>query len=233
MIAFLLDTTVIVDLLRGFAATERWLRRQRLAELSLSTITLGELLQGIHHQLGADRTRLDRALASLREDTLAPFRGRILVFDEASAEIWGRIMGEGSAAGRRPSTDDAKVAAIALRHGLTVVTSNIAHFAGLVAGGAAKVGDWLAGSFCAVEPDCLHVFARATFLVDDRHLLPRVDRPCLILSNSADALVPPAARECLSALIPQATGRTLDIGGHAAHLTHPFLVAEQVRDFLR
>jgi predicted nucleic acid-binding protein len=132
MSALLLDTTVIIDVLRGFAATERWLLRQRMSELSLSAITLGELLQGIHHQHRQDRASLARALECLRKEMLAPFQGRILAFDAACAEIWGRIIGEGAAAGRAPSTDDAKVAAIALRHGLTVVTSNTRHFAGLV-----------------------------------------------------------------------------------------------------
>ncbi len=36
-------------------------------------------------------------------------------------------MGEGEARGARPAVDDAKIAAIALCHGLTVATSNIRH----------------------------------------------------------------------------------------------------------
>jgi predicted nucleic acid-binding protein len=42
-------------------------------------------------------------------------------------------MGEGAARGRVPPLDDAKIAAIALAHGLTVATSNTRDFAPLVA----------------------------------------------------------------------------------------------------
>lgn len=67
----------------------------------------------------------------LRESTLQPFEGRILALDLKAAEIWGRLMGERSASGRTPATDDAKVAAIALRHGLIVASSNALHLAPL------------------------------------------------------------------------------------------------------
>jgi predicted nucleic acid-binding protein len=41
-------------------------------------------------------------------------------------------MGEAAARSQTPPTDDAKIAAIALRHGLTVVSSNPAHLGSLV-----------------------------------------------------------------------------------------------------
>ena len=122
--AFLLDTTVLIDVGRAHRGVSAWFAAQDLGELWLSTITVGELHRGLHQRLQQDPRALAAALGLLREETLLPFEGRILSLDIAAAEIWGRLMGEGAARGRTPPTDDAKIAAIALRHGLTVVSSN-------------------------------------------------------------------------------------------------------------
>jgi len=107
-----------------------------------------------------------------------------------------------------------------------------ASLADLVAGGKNPTSAWLAQSFCSVEPECLHAFARATFFVDDRAMLPRVQQPCLVLSSARDSLVPPAVHDFMVAALPRAVGEILDIAGHAAHLTHPALVAESLRRFV-
>jgi sigma-B regulation protein RsbQ len=107
-----------------------------------------------------------------------------------------------------------------------------ASLADLVAGGRNPTSTWLAKSFCSVAPDCLPAFARATFLVDDRSILPRVRQPCLVLSSARDALVPPAVHDFMMKSLPQAVGEILPIAGHAAHLTHPALVAEAIRSFV-
>jgi predicted nucleic acid-binding protein len=130
--AFLLDTTVLIDIAREHEAVSAWFAGQDLGALWLSTITVGELHRGIHQRFLRRPKALAAALGQLREDTLLPFEGRILGLDIAAAEIWGRFMGEGAARGRTPPTDDAKIAAIAVRHGLTVVSSNPTHLAALV-----------------------------------------------------------------------------------------------------
>lgn len=130
--AFLLDTTVLIDIARGNEIVGAWFAGQDLVALWLSTITVGELYRRVHQRLLRRPKALASALNQLREDTLLPFEGRILALDTTAAEIWGRLMGEGAARGRIPPTDDAKIAAIALRHGLTVVTSNPTHLAPLV-----------------------------------------------------------------------------------------------------
>ena len=129
--AFLLDTTVLIDVARGQRAVSAWFAAQDLDSLWLSTITVGELHRGLRQRLRAQPEALAAALGQLREDTLLPFEGRILSLDIAAAEIWGRLMGEGAARGQTPPTDDAKIAAIALRHGLTVVSSNPSHLGSL------------------------------------------------------------------------------------------------------
>lgn len=96
-----------------------------------STITVGELYRGSYKRYARNPARLLAALRGISEEALQPLRGRILDFDEPAAVIWGRLMGEGEAHGRRPPLDDAKIAAIALAHGMTLVTSNPQHFAPL------------------------------------------------------------------------------------------------------
>jgi predicted nucleic acid-binding protein len=128
---FLLDTSVLIDLGRRIEPTRRWFGAQELAGLFTSTITAGELYRGAHQRHVADAPALSDALRVLEEATLAPFDERVLAFDRASAQVWGRLMGEAAARGRTPPIDDAKIAAIALRHGLVVATSNTRHLAAL------------------------------------------------------------------------------------------------------
>ena len=89
-----------------------------------TAVTVGELYRGAYLKYAREPQLLLRALREVSEDVLGPLRDRILGFDEPTAVIWGRLMGEGEAAGRRPPLDDAKTAAIALAQGLTLATSN-------------------------------------------------------------------------------------------------------------
>ena len=100
--AFLLDTTVLIDVARGHEVVGAWFAGQDLIALWLSTITVGELHRGVHQRWLRRPKALAAALSQLREDTLLPFEGRILGLDIAAAEIWGRLMGEGAARGRIP-----------------------------------------------------------------------------------------------------------------------------------
>ena len=62
---------------------------------------------------------------------LPVFGERILPFDVPAAMQWGTFMGEGERAGTVPSNEDAKIAAVAAVHGLTIVTANERDFAAL------------------------------------------------------------------------------------------------------
>ncbi len=127
----LLDTSVLIDVARQVAAPLRWWKGQDTRNLFTSAITVGELYRGAHFRHGRDPTRLLEALREIEEEALGPLRGRVLDFDRPAAVIWGRLMGDGQAQGRRPSIDDAKIAAIALAHGMDVATSNPRDFAPL------------------------------------------------------------------------------------------------------
>lgn len=125
--AFLIDTTVVIDLGRGHPGVRRWWLAQVSRDVFIASVSVGELYRGVHHKHAGDARRLAAELSSLSTQTLAPFVGRVLVYDGIVAERWGRLMGEADARGRRSPSDDAKIAAIALHHGLTVATSNTRH----------------------------------------------------------------------------------------------------------
>lgn len=131
MHGLLLDTTVLIDVGRRFAPTVAWVERQPLASLHISSVTVGELLRGVYRRFGSSSTVLSQELRRLRAQVLQRFGARVLAFDAEAAEIWGRLVGTGEAQGSRPPPDDARIAAIALRHGLTVATSNPRDFAPL------------------------------------------------------------------------------------------------------
>ncbi|MFO1048218.1 MAG: PIN domain-containing protein [Geminicoccaceae bacterium] len=124
MPGLLLDTTVLIDVSRGFRPTVRWVERQPLARLYLCSLTVGELVRGAYRRFASSPAVLTDELHHLRTGLLQRFGARVLGFDAEAAEIWGRLMGEGEARGARPPSDDAKIAAIALLHGLTLATSN-------------------------------------------------------------------------------------------------------------
>lgn len=127
MTGFLLDTNVVGELVRPRPdeLVARWIERRRVEELHLSTLTIGELTRGAA-KLG-DTARS----ASLRRwiDALAlQFEGRLLAFDLRAARRWGDTAGRADRAGGPLPAADAQIAAIALVHGLRVVTRNVRDF---------------------------------------------------------------------------------------------------------
>lgn len=99
----------------------------------------------------------------------------------------------------------------------------------LVAGSEGGAASWLEGSFCSVDPVCASLFARATFLCDDREMLSLVPTPCVVMQHGEDALVPRHVGELLVRRLPKAELVVLAAKGHAAHLTAPALVADAIR----
>lgn len=99
------------------------------------------------------------------------------------------------------------------------------HLAGIVAGGDEGAASWLRTSFCSMDPRSARHFARLTFFVDDRALLPAVTVPATLLHHANDALVPLAVAEFTARTLPHGQLVTLEVVGHAAHMTAPDLVA--------
>ncbi|ROZ78207.1 type II toxin-antitoxin system VapC family toxin [Ramlibacter sp. WS9] len=125
---YLLDTDVVSELRKGARANRgavAFLRDAQAARRAvyLSVITLGELRHGIEKV----RHRGDASQSALLEKWLdrvtGEFEGQILPFGEEAAQVWGRLL-----VPHAQNIVDKQVAAIALVHGLTVVTRNTAHY---------------------------------------------------------------------------------------------------------
>jgi sigma-B regulation protein RsbQ len=90
----------------------------------------------------------------------------------------------------------------------------------------------LSQSFCSTDPVVARVFAQATFFSDNRADLQKVISPCLVLQHRSDALAPTAVGDYVHAHLPHSTLKVLDVSGHCAHMSHPSLVIDSIRDFV-
>jgi toxin FitB len=127
---FLLDTNVISELVKpqADARVAAWYGSWPTADLYLSTVTIGELAAGIELMpTGRRRRVLEEWLDDL---ILVSFAGRLLGFDVETARVFGRLMGLARRGGRPTHIADAQIAAVALAHGLSVATRDVADFAG-------------------------------------------------------------------------------------------------------
>lgn len=133
MKGFLLDTSflsALADPTRpDFGTALSWYQPQDERALFTCAVVIGEIARGIS-RLDPGRRR-DRYFFWLHHEVLPAFGERVLPFDARAALQWGLFMGEGERAGAVPSNDDAKIAAVAAAHGLTVVTANARDFAPL------------------------------------------------------------------------------------------------------
>lgn len=118
----LLDTDIFSDIGKGLspvvAANARTYRRS-FGHYSFSTITVMEIVRGF--QKVQSPARLNAFLASLASE-------EILSFDQDAAELAGRILGELERSGQPIGMADPMIAAVALNHGLELVTGNTSHY---------------------------------------------------------------------------------------------------------
>jgi toxin FitB len=131
---YLLDTNIISQATKPEPppALLIWLEQQPRSDLFIATFTLAEIRRGIlATPLGRKRRELETWFSG-PEGPLALFEGRILVFDEAAAEEWARIMVEGTQTGRPRGGLDMIVAATAAANRCVVVTLNERHFRDVV-----------------------------------------------------------------------------------------------------
>jgi len=134
-LSYLIDTNVLSEVRRRSAPATAWLRAADPAELFLSVITIGEVVKGIAVRERSDpvaAAALGRWLNGLRRD----YADRILPIDDAVATAWGQLM-----ARRTFPVPDGLIAATARVRNLTLVTRNVADFAGA---GVDVVNPWAA-----------------------------------------------------------------------------------------
>ena len=134
----LLDTCVVSEIMR---ATGSQRVKERLAEYPrantyLSVATVGEMVRGVELlEPGKKREALSVKLLHLEAD----YGECILPIDVEVARIWGEISVIRQRLGRRLPIIDGLIAATAVRHGLHIVTRNVADFEDM---GALVINPW-------------------------------------------------------------------------------------------
>jgi sigma-B regulation protein RsbQ len=94
-----------------------------------------------------------------------------------------------------------------------------------------ELGEELTNSFCQMDPQVAEVFARATFLSDNRADLATVHVPTLVLQCTQDVIAPPEVGAFVHAHIPGSVLVTLNATGHCPQLSAPVETADQIIAF--
>ncbi|WP_226369852.1 alpha/beta fold hydrolase [Pseudonocardia oceani] len=95
-----------------------------------------------------------------------------------------------------------------------------------------ELGRELTDSFCRMDPDIARVFARTTFLSDNRVDLAGVAVPTLVLQSTHDVIAAPEVGAYVHDRIPGSTLVLLDAIGHCPQLSAPEQTAAAVLDFV-
>lgn len=94
-----------------------------------------------------------------------------------------------------------------------------------------ELSDELTESFCRTDPACARVFARTTFLSDNRADLARVSVPTLVIECAHDTLAPREVGAYVQQRIDGSELVTLDAVGHCPQLSAPDITAQAIAAF--
>lgn len=119
---YLLDTNAWIALLRGKNAHVMSQVQRHSADIRFCSVVLGELHYGAHHSGPANVAANLTLLVGLRA------RFPSLPYDDSAAERYGELREQLASQGMVIGPNDLLIAAIALAHGLTLVTHNTAEF---------------------------------------------------------------------------------------------------------
>jgi tRNA(fMet)-specific endonuclease VapC len=118
----LLDTDIYSEILKAANPTvtaNATTYRKAQGFLTFSAVTVMEVVRGF--QKNQSIRRLNAFLTAIALEEILPF-------DQPAAELAGHIAGELERIGQPIGTADPMIAAIALHHGLELITSNTSHF---------------------------------------------------------------------------------------------------------
>ncbi len=118
----ILDTDIFSEIIKGVdptVAARAKTYRRAFGHYTVAAVTVMEIVQGYQRK---------QAIQQLQAFLTALPSQDVLSFEESDAELAGRIAGELERTGRPIGTADSMIAAIALQHGLELVTGNTAHF---------------------------------------------------------------------------------------------------------
>jgi sigma-B regulation protein RsbQ len=96
-----------------------------------------------------------------------------------------------------------------------------------------ELEDELTQTFCRNNPTYARVFARATFLSDNRDDLARIPVPTLVIECAQDAIAPREVGAYVQQRIPDSRLVTLDATGHCPQVSAPDATAAAISDFAR
>jgi predicted nucleic acid-binding protein len=136
---FILDTNILSAIMSAQPApeVEAWIAGERDDRLFTTAISQAEILSGLAIMPeGRRRFALETAASAIFDED---FGGRVLPFDAAAASAYAEIFAARRRRGRATAPLDLMIAAIALAHGASVVTRDVAGFAEC---GVAVVNPW-------------------------------------------------------------------------------------------
>jgi sigma-B regulation protein RsbQ len=91
----------------------------------------------------------------------------------------------------------------------------------------------LADSFCSTDPKIARKFAEVTFLSDNRHDLPNVKVPALLLQCSDDLIAPLEVGDYLASHMPFSTLKVMQATGHCPHMSYPEETMNLIKEYLQ
>jgi tRNA(fMet)-specific endonuclease VapC len=118
----ILDTDIFSEITKGVnqtVAAHAKAYRTVFARYTISAVTFMEVIRG--YQKKQASRQLQSFLAAIVSEEVIPF-------DQAAAELAGKIAGGLERVGRPIGVTDPMIAAIAIQHGLELVTGNTTHF---------------------------------------------------------------------------------------------------------
>lgn len=123
----LLDTCVLSEIRKadGNRDVRRAVEKILDDDLFVSVLSIGEITKGI--ELLEDGKR-KRALQSWLQTLERDYASRILPVDQEAGHIWGELTAAAQKQGKIVTSNDGLIAATARRHGLHIMTRNIADF---------------------------------------------------------------------------------------------------------
>ena len=95
-----------------------------------------------------------------------------------------------------------------------------------------ELGDTLTNSFCQMDPEIAALFARVTFLSDNRKDLKEVSIPTLILQTDEDILAPEVVGRYVHEQIAGSEFVLLEARGHCPHISAPAATNAAIRKFI-
>jgi tRNA(fMet)-specific endonuclease VapC len=116
----MIDTNIVSYLMRGGAEAQAYTPHLTGKILAISFVTVGELYYGAEKK-GWGQPRRMRLETTLRNFLIIPY-------DHEIARTYARVLVVTEKLGRPISSNDAWIAACAVRHGVPLVTHNAKHF---------------------------------------------------------------------------------------------------------